>query len=133
MSWVVAPADHTLTLCRAVSSPMTSLRVRTSRFSDARSGCWGLHQQALLVIDLAADIVGQTAIGERHMFAGLQDNDLCVFIQTTGACCATHTMRPHRRLRLFSSRYLSICGVSLFFKAGGEASTRSAPLRPEIH
>ncbi|MPM98180.1 hypothetical protein SDC9_145363 [bioreactor metagenome] len=41
--------------------------------------------------------------------------------------------RPHRRLRLFSSRYLSICGVSLFFKAGGEASARSAPLRPEIH
>ena len=52
--------------------------------------------------------------------------ELCVFIQTTARAAR---LIPHpRQLRLFSSRYLLICGVSLFSKLGRSLGS-SAPLR----
>ena len=59
----------------------------------------GLQRQLVLILDHAAHIVGQAAVGVGHIAAALDHHDLRVFIQTAdaggGRSTARHTAYDH--------------------------------------
>ena len=54
--------------------------------------CGVRDEQLRLVLDHVADIVGQSAVGKRHIRAAIDNNNLCAFIQSP-ASHAPHTKR----------------------------------------
>ena len=77
--------SRTVTTRRSRSTATTSWPVRTSMLNRARQGGRGLQEQGVTVLDDAAHVVGEAAVGERHVVAALEDDDVHGLVEATQA------------------------------------------------